>query len=43
MDKASLNDQTVAHVPASLRDRGLGIAGDAGEVVASVWVAFASG
>ena len=27
-------------VPVSLRDRGLGIAGDAGEVVASMWEAF---
>jgi hypothetical protein len=31
-----------AAVPASLADRALGIAGDAGEVVASVAVAFAS-
>jgi NAD-dependent SIR2 family protein deacetylase len=30
-----------ATVPASLTNRALGIAGDAGEVVASVWVAFA--
>ena len=31
-----------ATVPASLANRALGIAGDAGEVVASVWLAFAS-